>query len=107
MASYARSWERFEQYGLQLVGISVDELEQNRAMVEKLLLPFRLLSDPDSRVIREWDVLNPRDANIARPSLFLVLPDMSIAFQYVGEDFTDRPSDDELFAAVERIGRSD
>ena len=100
MASYARSWERFESAGLQVVGISVDSPEQNRAMVEKLLLPFPLLSDPDSRVIREWGVLNEAEADIAKPALFLVRPDRSIAFEYVGHDFTDRPEDGVLFEAL-------
>jgi len=100
LASYARSWERFDAAGLQVVGISVDSAEQNRAMIEKLLLPFPLLADPTSRVIREWGVLNEAEANIAKPAIFLVRPDRSIALSYVGEDFEDRPEDERIFGAV-------
>jgi peroxiredoxin len=39
---------------MSLVGISVDPIENNQAMVEKLLLLFPLLSDPEGRVIKEW-----------------------------------------------------
>ena len=102
MASYARSWESFEEAGLQAAGVVVDTVEQNRAMVDKLLLPFPILSDPESKVIGEWGVLNEREANIAKPSVFLVRPDMSIAVSYVGQDFTDRPTDEEVFGAVGR-----
>ncbi len=83
-----------------MAAISVDTVEQNQAMIDKLLLPFPVLSDPDATVIEPWGVLNAAEKGIARPALFLVLPDWSVAFQYVGEDFTDRPTDEELFAGA-------
>jgi peroxiredoxin len=100
LASYARNWESFERAGLRVAAICVDTVEQNRAMVDKLLLPFPVLSDPDAAVIEPWGVLNAAERGIAKPALFLVLPDWSIAFEYIGVDFTDRPADDELFAAA-------
>lgn len=100
MASYARNRENFEKAGLQVAAICVDTVEQNRAMVDKLLLPFPVLSDPDAQVIEPWGLLNAAEKGIARPALFLVRPDWSLAFRYVGEDFTDRPTDEELFTAA-------
>jgi peroxiredoxin len=100
LASYARTWESFERAGLQVAAICVDSVEQNRAMVDKLLLPFPILSDPDAAVIEPWGVLNVAEKGIAKPALLLVLPDWSVTFQYVGEDFTDRPTDDELYAGA-------
>jgi peroxiredoxin len=86
--------------GVSLAGISVDPIENNRAMVEKLLLPFPLLSDPEGRVIKEWDVWNDNDGGIARPSIFAIRSDGSIGWAYVGRDFADRPTDDELFKSL-------
>jgi peroxiredoxin len=86
--------------GVSLAGISVDPIENNRAMVEKLLLPFPLLSDPEGRVIKEWDVWNDNDGGIARPSIFANRSDGSIGWAYVGRDFADRPTDDELFKSL-------
>jgi len=100
LASYARSWDSFQKAGLQVAAISVDTVEQNLAMVNKLLLPFPVLSDPDARVIEPWGVLNAAEKGIARPALFLVRADWSVPFSYVGEDFTDRPTDEELFAGA-------
>jgi peroxiredoxin len=98
LASYARQWERFTESGLQVVGISVDPVPNNAAMVHKLLLPFPLLADPEGDVIRRYGVWNYGEGGLAKPSLFLVQPDRSVTFRYVGEDFADRPADDELFA---------
>ena len=100
MASYARTWKRFVIEGVSLAGISVDPVENNLAMVEKLLLPFPLLSDPDGRVIREWDVWNEHDGGLAKPAIFAVRSDGSIGWAYVGRDFADRPTDDELFDSL-------
>ena len=93
-------WDRFEQAGLKVAAIVVDEPAKNLAMVEKLLLPFPILSDPDARVIHSYDVWDPNDGGVAKPALFLVRPDFTVAFEYVGTDFADRPEDEELFAAA-------
>ena len=49
-----------------MAGISVDSVDQNHAMVDKLMLPFPLLSDPDGRVIKECNVWMDGDGGIAR-----------------------------------------
>lgn len=85
---------------MSLVGISVDPVENNRAMIDKLLLPFSLLSDPEGSVIKEWGVWNDGDGGIARPSIFAVRKDGSIGWRYVGVDYADRPTDDELFSSL-------
>jgi peroxiredoxin len=100
LASYARSWDRFETEGVSLVAISVDPVENNRGMVDKLLLPFPLLSDPDAHVIKEWGVWNENDGGVAKPAIFAIRRDGSIAWKYVGRDYADRPTDDELFNAL-------
>lgn len=69
-------------------------------MVEKLLLPFALLSDPEGRVIKEWDVWTDAEGGLAKPSIVAVRKDGSIAWKYVGQDYADRPTDDELFDSL-------
>jgi peroxiredoxin len=96
-------WERFEAAQLAVVGISVDTVEQNAEMADKLLLPFPLLSDPEGSVIRAYGVWNPHEGGIAKPSLFLVRPNRSIAWSYVGEDYADRPLDSALLGALEGV----
>jgi len=100
LAAYARGFERFEREGLQLAAISVDSLAQNAALVEKLLLPFAVLSDPDGDVIRAWNVWTDAEGGIARPAIFLVQPDGSVPVSYVGRDYADRPADDVIFSKV-------
>ncbi len=85
---------------MSLAGISVDPTENNRDMVDKLLLPFPLLSDPEGRVIKEWGVWTDGEGGIAKPSILAIKSDGSIAWEYVGGDYADRPTDDELFNSL-------
>ena len=96
-------WERFEGAGVAVAAIVVDPIENNRAMVDKLLLPFPILSDPGGVVIREWDLLNPIEADIAKPAILGIRRDGTIPYSYVGVDYTDRPPDDELFRGLEEV----
>lgn len=88
------------------MGISVDGPAENAAMVEKLRLPFPLLSDPDAAAIAAWDVYDPVGGThgpIARPAIFVVGRDLSIPYEYVGRDFADRPPNPVLFEAMAAV----
>ncbi len=72
-------------------------------MVRKLSLPFPLLSDPDGAVIREYGVWH-EERQMARPAIVVVNAVGRVAYRYVGQDFADRPGDDEVFRALEEAG---
>ena len=75
-------------------------------MVEKLRLPFPLLSDPDAAVTAAWDVYDPVGGThgpIARPAIFVVGRDLSLPYEYVGRDFADRPPNVALYAAIDAV----
>lgn len=90
-----------------------DSVEQNAAMVDKLLLPFPILSDTEAVAIKKFGVYveshDPSLADtipelgIAKPATFVVRPDLSIAFEHVALDrivWIDRPLDREILAAI-------
>ena len=82
-----------------MYGISVDEVERNRAMGEKLILPFPLLADPDGEVIRRYGVWD-EEGKIARPAIFVIDRAGIVRYAYVGEDFADRPGDQPVHDAL-------
>ena len=71
-------------------------------MVDKLELPFPLLSDPDrSKAIEPMGVSDPEDRrNIAKPSIVVVAPDGEVAFAETSRDYADRDSEDAAIAAL-------
>lgn len=75
-------------------------------MVEKLALPFPLLSDPTAAAIDGWGVYDPVGGShgpISRPAIFVVGRDLSIPYEYVGRDFADRPPNSAIYAALDAV----
>ncbi len=88
-----------------MVGISVDDPAKNAAMVEKLQLPFPLLSDPDgAKAIKPYDVWH-EGKGYARPAVVVVSPDGEQVVRQVGGEFSDRISEPELVDRIRNLGR--
>ncbi len=89
---------------MRLFAVSVDSPGQQTAMIEKLDLPFPLLSDPDrSRAIEPLGLSDPDDPRgISRPALVLIDPDGQEVWRFVSRDFADRmPEQDVLDRATD------
>ena len=67
---------RFEEQGLKLAGISYDSEAILKFFSDRRKIEFPLLSDPDSSVIRAYDVLNSeatgQNKGMARPGYFFI-----------------------------------
>ena len=75
-------------------------------MVEKLDLPFPLLSDPDrSLAIGPFDVVDESDPrDLARPAMIIVDPDGDEVYRFVSRDFADRLPEEEVLEKVQALG---
>jgi peroxiredoxin len=72
-------------------------------MIEKLVLPFSLLSDPDGDLSRLYGVWHD-EHRIARPAIFVIDAAGTVRYAYVGEDFADRRGDEPLWRALDEAG---
>jgi hypothetical protein len=100
----AKQHGRITEAGARIAGISVDGVGRNAAMVEKLALPFPLLSDPDgTRAIKPYGAWH-EGKKMARPAVVITTPSGGAALHQVGEDFADRPDEDELVKAIGELG---
>jgi hypothetical protein len=87
--------------GARVAGISVDRPEQSAAMVEKLRLPYPLLSDPEgAQAIKPYGLWH-EGQTFGKPAVVLLRPDGTEALRQVGEDFADRLPEEDLVAAVQ------
>ena len=68
--------ERFQKQGIGLAGISYDSVEILKYFADRRKIDFPLLSDPDSQIIRKYQVLNAEavgpNAGMARPGYFFI-----------------------------------
>ena len=91
--------------GARTVGVSVDDPGRQAAMVDKLDLPFALLSDPGgSGLLQALGAYDPEErGGIGRPGIFVVAPDGTLAHRIVARDFADRSTEDEVLAALRAL----
>jgi hypothetical protein len=96
----------FLDAGARLYAIDVDSPGRHAAMVEKLGVPFPMLSDPDrSAVIEPWGLADPADERgLARPAMVLVDDLGDEQFRFVSRDFADRLPEDDALEAVRTLG---
>jgi hypothetical protein len=83
---------------------SVDPPEVQVAMNETWFLPFRWTSDPGgTSLAKPLDAWNP-DREVFKPLVLAVAPDGLEVFRELSRDFTDRPDDEPVLAALESLG---
>ena len=71
-------------------------------MIEKLLLPFDLLSDPDGDVAIKSLGLWDGPGRISKPALVLTDQEGIVCYIYEGRDFADRPKDAAMLESLPR-----
>ena len=70
-------------------------------MVEKLALPFPLLSDPEGELAKRCGLWNDREG-VAEPTIVVLDRSGEVRYAYAGgRDFSDRPPEDEVISALE------
>jgi len=98
----------FSARGIRVVAISVDPAEVNRQLAEKAGLTFPLLSDPEEKVIRRYDLLHirggPKGADIARPAEFLIDPTGTVRWVNLTDDIRVRASGAQVLKVVDQLG---
>lgn len=75
-------------------------------MVEKLSLPFPMLSDPDrSLAIEPFGVADPKDRrSLSRPAMVLIGPDRQEQWRFVSRDFADRLPEEDALEQARSLG---
>jgi peroxiredoxin len=86
--------KRFEEQGIKLAGISYDSVEILKFFSDRRKIEFPLLSDPDSKIIRMYQVLNAEgvgpNAGMARPGYFFIDPKGNIREKFFEAKYRER-----------------
>jgi peroxiredoxin len=96
--------ERFEKQGIKLAGISYDSVEILKYFADRRKIDFPLLSDPDSKIIRMYQVLNSEavgpNAGMARPGYFFIDTKGSIREKFFEAKYRERQTGNSLLAKL-------
>ena len=107
MRSFQHRLSEFDARGVRVVGISVDPPDVNKRHSQKLGYTFPLLSDPDAKVIRRYDVLHPgagpKGADIARPAEFLLDSDGIVRWVNLTDNIAVRARPEQVLEALNQF----
>ena len=53
---FSKEYKKFQKIGTQIIGISTDDVASHKKFVEKMKIPYVLLSDPESEVSKKFGV---------------------------------------------------
>jgi len=101
----AQRHDEFLSRGGRVYALSADTAPMNAAIVEKLALPFPVLSDPNrTEAITPLGFADEKDPRqISRPGTLIVDPNGEIVFSVTGRDYADRPDEDDLLEALDSL----
>jgi peroxiredoxin len=95
LAEYRDRYDEIRAAGAEVVAISVDRADQSERLRRELELPFPILSDADRRVVREWNIFNPREhGGIAKPSVFVITTGREVLFSSIDSVHKRVPASD-------------
>lgn len=102
MKSFVEHDGLYDEMGVQFVGISVDDPPLHGVWKKQLKIPFRLLSDEEGKVAKDYGVLMMDDLyfKLANRAIFLVDEEMIIRYLWVAHDPAYAPDADEVLKAV-------
>lgn len=98
MRSLAQQYDSLAGPDVVVVGISTDSVSTHRRFAQSLNLPFRLLSDPDQRISKQYASKDPNGYN--RRTVYVVGPDGRVAFRNLQFNVLDPKDYAELRNAV-------
>jgi mycoredoxin-dependent peroxiredoxin len=107
LRSFQERLPDFAARGIKIVAISVDSPDINKRQSQKLGYTFPLLSDPNAKVIRRYDVLHPgagpKGADIARPAEFLLDSDGIVRWVNLTDNIAVRARPEKVLEAFNQF----
>ena len=102
----AQRHDEFLARGGRVFGLSVDSPGQNAAVMDKLSLPFPILSDPDrDQAVTPLGFADEGDPRqISRPGVVIISPGGEVVTRFVGKDYADRPDEDLVLEELGSLG---
>jgi peroxiredoxin Q/BCP len=102
MRTFAEQYDSLIGTDAVLVGISTDSIETHQRFASRLKLPFRLLSDPDQRVSKQYASKDKGGYN--RRTVYVIGPDGRVKFRNMKFNALDPHDYRELRQAIHAPG---
>jgi peroxiredoxin len=85
-------YEAFQEAGAEIIAVAVTSIEVANSWCHGTGATYPVLADPDHRASEAYGVYNLLGDGYAAPAVFVIEPDRRVAWRYVGQNRSDRPS---------------
>ncbi|HEY6292803.1 MAG TPA: redoxin domain-containing protein [Terriglobia bacterium] len=100
--NFQQDLPKYDPYNAVIVGVSVDTTDSHKEFCAKESLTFKLLADPDKKVVEEYGSLRTMgDMKLAARNTFLIDPQGNIAKEWIGVNPTHHS--EEVLAALAQL----
>ena len=99
--NFQRDLAKYEQANAVIVGVSVDSTDSHKDFCAKQGLTFKLLADPDKKVVEAYGSLRPN--GMALRNTFLIDPDGKIVKVWTGVNPAQHS--EEVLAAINELAK--
>ena len=110
-ADWNARFRDFENLGYKVAALTYDSVDTLARFAERQNIGYTLLSDPDSEIIRAFDLLNEQHPpgsfayGIPHPIIFVIDPGGVIRHRFSEGRYSERPKIDAVLDAVRRGAR--
>jgi peroxiredoxin Q/BCP len=99
--NFQRDLAQYQAKNAAIVGVSADNIDSHQQFCTKESLTFKLLADPDKKMIASYGSLSSANPNYAARNTFIVDPKGVIRKVYVG--VKPNPHSEEVLAALAEL----
>lgn len=96
LCDYRDQQRMFQEYGVQVIGISSDPCPKHREFREKFQLPFRLLCDPEKNIARTYGCTSLLMFGGISRAVFVINREGKVVYRYVEPTTLSRRKSDEI-----------
>jgi Peroxiredoxin len=93
-------YQRFLHFGGDVLAVSSGSIDFNKSMIDRLNLPFHILSDLDCQLIRRLGLYNQYE-KLLGPAIYLLNRAGTVLFMYQGKEPDDIVEDEEIIMAMQ------
>lgn len=96
-------------HGYEIIGISYDKVKHLKKFKKRRSISFPLLSDPESEIIKAWDIMNPDYKRghyahgVPYPLIAFVSPDGTIQAKLYEQSYKDRPENELILERLAKL----
>ena len=78
------NYDKIKDDGAELIAISTDNVPSTKDTINKVGLEFPVLSDSNKETIGDYNVVDPSNKHIARPSVFVINKNGEVTWKSLG-----------------------